>query len=241
MSVRPSGPARSSMGIRTGGRYTDTASSAVMSLAEQVGSRDVNVCQDTDVARFLFVIVPIVARVWPAVAIGDALAAMGHDVAWCGPESDLRPLDRPGPGDLSDRQALLPRVPRGGHGRGAGAVGRVPGAAQPVHPGPVDHAVAEYRPDVVVADQYALAGDPGGGQARGAVGAPVRRRPRAHSAGRVPRACGSGSGSDWRGCARPPACPRTTSLDLLFSPYLVIVDDVAGADRRRRPCPNSAC
>jgi hypothetical protein len=30
MSVRPSWPARFSIGIRTGGRYTDTASSAVM-------------------------------------------------------------------------------------------------------------------------------------------------------------------------------------------------------------------
>jgi len=46
------------------------------------------------VARFLFVIVPVTARTWPAVAIGDALAARGHEVAWCGPESALRPLLR---------------------------------------------------------------------------------------------------------------------------------------------------
>src|SRR5690349_7740447 len=48
-----------------------------------------------DVAKFLFVMVPIVARVWPAVAIGGALTAMGHEVAWCGPEGDLRPLVGP--------------------------------------------------------------------------------------------------------------------------------------------------
>src|SRR5215472_1619331 len=47
------------------------------------------------VGRFLIVVVPLVSHLWPAVAIGEALAANGQDVAWCGPESDLRPLVGP--------------------------------------------------------------------------------------------------------------------------------------------------
>ena len=58
---------------------------------------NVNACVTINgVARFLFVVVPVVCHLWPAAAIGDALAAKGHDVAWCEPESDLRPLVGPG-------------------------------------------------------------------------------------------------------------------------------------------------
>ena len=35
-------------------------------------------CHDDAVARFLFVVVPAVSHLWPAVAIGDALAAAAH-------------------------------------------------------------------------------------------------------------------------------------------------------------------
>ena len=158
MSVRPSGPARLSTGTRTGGRYTDTASSAVMLSQHQGGAGKVNVCHDDRVARFLVVVVPVVSHLWPAVAIGDALAAAGHDVAWCGPESDLRPLVGP---DMT----ILPtgkRSYREFHQVGMAAVGEL--WDQYVIPlnrfiqGPVDRAVAEYRPDVVLTDQYALAG-----------------------------------------------------------------------------------
>jgi MGT family glycosyltransferase len=110
------------------------------------------------VARFLFVVVPVVARLWPAVAIGDALAAAGHDVAWCGPESDLRPLVRPGAviyptGKRSYRQTVQ---------MGTAAVRELwDEYVLPLNrfmQDPVDRAVAEYQPDVVLADQYALAG-----------------------------------------------------------------------------------
>ena len=110
------------------------------------------------VARFLVVIVPLVARVWPAVAIADALAAMGHEVAMCGPESDLRPLVGP---DVT----LYPtgkRSYRELREVGMAAVREL--WDQYVLPlnrfiqEPVDRAVARYRPDVVLADQYALAG-----------------------------------------------------------------------------------
>jgi zeaxanthin glucosyltransferase len=118
----------------------------------------VNVCHDDAVARFLFVVVPVVSHLWPAVAIGDALAAAGHDVAWCGPESDLRPL-------IGPDMAIYPtgkRSYREFHEVGMAAVREL--WDEYVIPlnrfirGPVDRAVAEYRPDVVLADQYALAG-----------------------------------------------------------------------------------
>ncbi|MGE5828637.1 MAG: glycosyltransferase [Micromonosporaceae bacterium] len=109
-------------------------------------------------ARFLIVVVPVVARVWPAVAIGDALAAMGHEVAWCGPESDLRPLIGPG-------QSIYPtgkRSYRGFQEIGLASVRELwDEYLVPLNrfiQEPVDLAVADYRPDVVFADQYAVAG-----------------------------------------------------------------------------------
>src|SRR5262249_16811707 len=121
---------------------------------------NVNVCHDDGVARFLLVVVPVVARLWPAVAIADALAARSHDVAWCGPGSDLRPIVGPG--------LRLYATSRRSY-RELREVGANPGAVrelwdQYVIPlnrfirAPVERAVAEYRPDIVLADQYALAG-----------------------------------------------------------------------------------
>jgi len=116
------------------------------------------VCHDDGVARFLFVVVPVVARLWPAVAIGEALAAQGHDVAWCGPESDLRPIVGPG-------MTIYPtgkRRYRALRERGTAAVREL--WDEYVIPlnrfiqAPVDRALAECEPDVVIADQYALAG-----------------------------------------------------------------------------------
>jgi zeaxanthin glucosyltransferase len=119
---------------------------------------NVNVCHDDGMARFLFVIVPVTARLWPAVAIGDALAARGHDVAWCGPETDLRPLVGPG-------TAIYPtgkRSYREFQQVGMAAVRELwDEYLLPLNrfiQDPVDHAVAEYQPDVVLADQVALAG-----------------------------------------------------------------------------------
>ncbi len=110
------------------------------------------------VARFLLVVVPIVARIWPAVAIGDALAAMGHEVALCGPEDDLRPVAGP---DVT----IYPtgkRSYREFHEVGMAAVRELwDEYLMPLNrfiQAPVDHAVGEFRPDVVLADQYALAG-----------------------------------------------------------------------------------
>jgi zeaxanthin glucosyltransferase len=110
------------------------------------------------VARFLFVVVPVTARLLPAVAIGDALAARGHEVAWCGPETDLRPLTGPGAriyptGKRSYRE--FQQV-------GMAAVRELwDEYLLPLNrfiAEPVDQAVAEYQPDIILADQVALAG-----------------------------------------------------------------------------------
>jgi zeaxanthin glucosyltransferase len=110
------------------------------------------------VARFLIVVVPVTARLWPAVAIGDALAARGHDVAWCGPERDLRPLVGP---DVR----IYPtgkRSYRAAREVGMAAVRELwDEYVLPLNrfiQGPVDRAVEDYQPKVVLADQYAMAG-----------------------------------------------------------------------------------
>jgi zeaxanthin glucosyltransferase len=115
-------------------------------------------CHDDGVARFLFVVVPLVAHVWPAVAIGDALAAAGHDVAWCGPESDLRPLVGP---DVTiyptGKRSFRPPA----HMGLAGVRELWDEYVMPLNrfiQGPVERAVSDYQPDVVLADQYALVG-----------------------------------------------------------------------------------
>jgi zeaxanthin glucosyltransferase len=110
------------------------------------------------VTRFLVVVIPVTARLWPAVAIGDALAAGGHDVAWCGPQTVLRPLVGPD-------AVIYPtgkRSYRAFHEVGLAAVRELwDEYVVPLNrfiQGPVDRAVAEYQPDVILADQYALAG-----------------------------------------------------------------------------------
>lgn len=109
-------------------------------------------------ARFLFVVVPLVAHVWPAVAIADALTGEGHDVAWCGSETDLRPLVGPGVTIYPTGKRAFRQPAR----MGMDAVREVwDGYLIPFNrflQDPVDDAVARHKPDVVVADQYALAG-----------------------------------------------------------------------------------
>jgi zeaxanthin glucosyltransferase len=121
-------------------------------------ARHVGAWHDICVARFLFVMLPIPSHITPALAIGQALAASGHDVAWCGPESDLRPLVGP---DVT----VYPtgkRSYRDRSGSGIEAIRDVwDGYIMPFNRfimGSADRAVAEHRPDVVVVDQYALAG-----------------------------------------------------------------------------------
>src|ERR1700729_382657 len=101
---------------------------------------------------------PISSHVIPALAIGQALAASGHDVAWCGAESDLRPLVGP---DVT----VYPtgkRSYRPNPGSGMDSMRKLwNGYMMPFNRfilETADRAVAEHRPDVAVVDQYALAG-----------------------------------------------------------------------------------
>jgi zeaxanthin glucosyltransferase len=180
------------------------------------------VCHHNRVARFLFVVVPIVARLWPAVAIGESLAAMGHDVAWCGPETDLRPLVGPDP-------VIYPTGKRGYrafHEVGMAAMRELwDEYLVPLNRfilKPVDLAVAAYQPDVVVADQYAVAG---------ALAAIRHAVPWASLCASVidlapPAEYLEVRDSVHTGLARvreAAGLPADGSLDLLFSPHLMIV------------------
>jgi zeaxanthin glucosyltransferase len=110
------------------------------------------------VSRFLFVPLPLTGHAHPALAVADALSVRGHDVAWCGPEAYFRPL-------IGPDATLFPtgtRLFRDQAGHGIAALKSmwqryiIP-MARFILPA-ADRAILEYRPDVVVADQYALAG-----------------------------------------------------------------------------------
>lgn len=117
-------------------------------------------------ARVLFVVPPLHGHVNPTVAVGQALARRGHQVAWAGyrpfleevvpdPDAVLRVGDQV-PGQLEDVQQRALGL------RGAAALKFffeefvVPLADRMV-PG-VEEAVATFVPDVVVVDQQTVAG-----------------------------------------------------------------------------------
>jgi zeaxanthin glucosyltransferase len=180
-----------------------------------------SICDDNGMARFLFVVVPIVARLWAAAAIGDALAAAGHDVAWCGPESNLRPIVAPG-------AAIYPtgkRSYRETTQMGAAAVRELwDEYVMPLNrfiSRSVDRAVVDYQPDVVVADQYALAG------ALAAEKHGVRWATLAAGVLELTPPISDPGLQEWIRSKLAQALasaglPADDGLDLLFSPYLVI-------------------
>jgi zeaxanthin glucosyltransferase len=109
-------------------------------------------------SRFLFVPLPLAGHVIPTWAVGQALAEGGHEVAWLGSEARLRPW-------LGPDATIFPtgmRLFRGRHDSGIAAVKSlwqgflVPFARflAPV----LDKTAASYQPDVLVADQHAVAG-----------------------------------------------------------------------------------
>jgi MGT family glycosyltransferase len=119
------------------------------------------------VTRVLFVVPPLVGHVNPTVGVGAALQDAGHEVAWAGHPDVVDPLLAPGSQLLavSERvpEDIAAKVASDGVGlRGPAALKflwqdlLVPLADQML-PG-VDRAVADFRPDVVVTDQQALAG-----------------------------------------------------------------------------------
>ncbi|MFE6051352.1 glycosyltransferase [Kitasatospora sp. NPDC056446] len=108
--------------------------------------------------RFLLVMPPLTGHVNPAAGIAAELTARGHEVAWSGTESVLRPL-------LGDGARVLGTGTRafraqGGHGLAAlrslweGFI--VPYARFTAKP--LDAIVREYRPDVLLVDQHTPAG-----------------------------------------------------------------------------------
>ncbi|OZM71646.1 glycosyl transferase [Amycolatopsis antarctica] len=111
--------------------------------------------------RFLFVVPPLVGHVNPAVGTAGALAARGHEVAWAGHEELVRHLAG------ADAKVFDCVVPEGGLARTADLKG--PAALQflweeflipladAMAPG-VRSAIETFAPDVVVADQQAVAG-----------------------------------------------------------------------------------
>jgi MGT family glycosyltransferase len=109
------------------------------------------------VSRFLFVVPPLTGHVNPTVAVGAELAARGHEVAWAGYPGTLAPL-------LADGARVFPVFGDAGWRdvRGPAALKffwedfLIP-LARTMLPA-TSAAIREFGPDVVVADQQALAG-----------------------------------------------------------------------------------
>lgn len=116
--------------------------------------------------KVLFTVPPLAGHVNPTVALGAELASRGHEIAWAGPASALARL-------LPAQARILPAGEEAGGGysalherwrglRGVGALrflweeALVP-LARAMVPG-VERAVRTFGPDVMVADQQALAG-----------------------------------------------------------------------------------
>ncbi|MFE4975009.1 glycosyltransferase [Kitasatospora sp. NPDC056651] len=172
--------------------------------------------------RFLLVMPPLTGHVNPAAGIAAELTARGHQVAWSGTESVLRPL-------LGPRAEVLGTGTRafraqGGHGLAAlrslweGFI--VPYARFTAKP--LDAIVREWRPDVLLVDQHTPAGAlvahrhglPWAGFAPGAMelGRPYRALPRVEA---------------WmtgllRGLWERAKLPAEEFLDPRFSPALVL-------------------
>jgi zeaxanthin glucosyltransferase len=110
------------------------------------------------VSRFLFVTLPLAGHINPPAAVARVLATRGHNVAWSGSEARLRPW-------IGPDAAVYPtgmRLFRGQPDIGFKAVkslweGFIVPFTRFTLPS-VEKAVREYRPDVVVTDQHALAG-----------------------------------------------------------------------------------
>ncbi|RII14713.1 4'-demethylrebeccamycin synthase [Streptomyces sp. YIM 130001] len=113
-------------------------------------------------SRFLLVVPPLVGHINPLAGVAAELGRRGHEVAWCGHAERIR--------SLTDDRAQVhdAPLPEGGDlSRPPGLTG--PGAfrflweeffvplAESMAPH-VERAVSEFRPDVVVTDQHAVAG-----------------------------------------------------------------------------------
>jgi MGT family glycosyltransferase len=118
-------------------------------------------------ARVLFVVPPLAGHVNPTVAVGEALAARGHEPTWTGHPDVVPGLLAPGAAFVPIDEAVPAGVIAAVAERSSGLRG--PAAlrflwrdllvplARTMLPG-VERAVAAVRPDALVVDQQALAG-----------------------------------------------------------------------------------
>ncbi|MGH9214602.1 MAG: glycosyltransferase [Acidimicrobiales bacterium] len=119
-------------------------------------------------ARFLFVVPPLAGHVNPTISVGQELSRRGHDVAWAGVPGKVEAL-------LPGEARFLGTGERSATGAPAGTTpDRPPGLRtaaafkflweQAIIPlawdmiDGLDAVVEAWRPDVLVADQYAIAG-----------------------------------------------------------------------------------
>ncbi|MFD0273893.1 glycosyltransferase [Kitasatospora sp. NPDC127111] len=109
-------------------------------------------------SRFLLVVPPLTGHVNPTVGIARELTARGHEVAWTGTETVLRPLLGPDARVLGTGTRAFRA--QGGHGLAAlrslweGFI--VPYARFTTKP--LDAVVREFRPDALLVDQHTPAG-----------------------------------------------------------------------------------
>lgn len=118
-------------------------------------------------SRFLFVVPPLTGHIVPTVAVGAALAARGHEVAWAGNSAYLATVLPPGArvfavDDEFPGEPLADRLVRWRGLRAATAFrffweDFVLPLAHSMVPG-VRAAVDEFAPDVLIGDQQAIAG-----------------------------------------------------------------------------------
>jgi MGT family glycosyltransferase len=119
------------------------------------------------VSRFLFVVPPLAGHINPTAAVGAELAARGHDVAWAGSSAALRPLLPGGARVFAVTSQAFDRRLRAERDRWLTLHGAavlkffwedfVIPLGHAMLPG-VRDALSGFAPDVVVADQQALAG-----------------------------------------------------------------------------------
>jgi zeaxanthin glucosyltransferase len=109
-------------------------------------------------SRFLFLSLPLRGHVNPMSAVSRALGERGHEVAWAGSESYLRPV-------LGPDAVIYPiplRAHRGQADMGMAATksrwdGYIVPHAKHTRAG-LETAIEDFRPDVLVVDQHAIAG-----------------------------------------------------------------------------------
>ncbi|MFJ5921051.1 glycosyltransferase [Kitasatospora sp. NPDC092948] len=105
-------------------------------------------------SRFLMAVPPLAGHVNPAAGIADELLARGHEVAWTGTETMLRPLLGPDARIFGTGNRMFRAM--GGHGLASlrslweGFV--VPYAKFTLKP--LDAVVREFRPDALLVDQH---------------------------------------------------------------------------------------